>query len=102
MKMDYHTDWYDGPLSGACTHAEKRYWFELYSEEYTQTDRNRQYVLYEPTPNQIREHDYWHGEFVKYVEHSPQAEWPNFYDRYKKVNFPPFIPEQARFRMLDG
>ena len=32
VKLIYHSNYYDGPLSGVCTVDDKRYWFELCEE----------------------------------------------------------------------
>jgi len=104
VHMLWHTDYWDGPLSGLCIWNGEKYWFHNVFEEHFEaredhqcSQQNRYYCLFMLTPQELQEKEYWHGEFRKYVgNHSdydedgqragtihPQSEHYKFYNRYK-------------------
>ena len=80
----YSSDYWDGPLSGACLIEGRRYWFHCVEE----TDHTRIFAYYDLTPNEWRREDFWHGLFLKFVKSTPSKphkSWNWYYEPYKLV-----------------
>lgn len=110
VELEYYVDYWDGPIKGMGRCQGKRVWFDLLAEHYSGPEgekRTRTFVLYEPTPEQELEHDYWHREFVAHVRDGktlrPPAQQDDFYKRYEEARktFKPFTIQQARWRAIE-
>lgn len=74
VKLLYHSNYWDGPLSGVCEYQGKRYWFDCLNEDETTVDEDgepcfarRRYGIYELTEEEWEEQDVWHRLFETYV-----------------------------------
>jgi hypothetical protein len=67
VKLCYHNNYWDGPISGVLTYGGERYYFDQCdeNENYDRTgDRwSRRYLIYELTKEQFEEEDYYHNLF---------------------------------------
>jgi hypothetical protein len=96
----YEVDYYDGPIEGMAIHNNNRYWYVLVDEYYPGSTRQRLFLLYELTAEQIQEHDYWHAKFTK-AKHDSKDALDKFYEEYKYVKFIGFINNQARYMVYE-
>lgn len=96
----WHSDYYDGPLSGACLWRGNRYWFVCVdmADDERQT---RTFHLIDLTPAEWQHEDAKHALFRECVGHHtdydpvtqesgrsvpcPRDEWQRFYDAYPWV-----------------
>ena len=72
IKLVYHSNYWDGPLSGVCLYKEKQYWFNCVHDYHDKTEDNesldmRIYAIYDLTPIEWEHENYWHNLFVRYV-----------------------------------
>jgi hypothetical protein len=90
----YHSNYYDGPISGVMeTEDGRRYWFDTDAEY--RPDQGYSYLLYDLTPEEWKLEDRRHALFREHVgthcdydergrrDHNgvrPRAEWSKFYD----------------------
>ena len=107
LELDYYINYYDGPMTGMARYDGRRLWFDLDAEDYEGDRRIRTFKVYQPSEQQLKEHDYWHGEFQKYVRtdrtNLPESEWPKFYGPYgeAKKTFQPFTEDQVVFLAVE-
>lgn len=94
IRLLWHSDYYDGPLSGMCQWQGEQYWFEMADEE--DDFSVRYYHLIKLTPPQREWQECWHQQFQKYVGTvsdydvpkvrasllQPQDQWDKFYKPY--------------------
>lgn len=72
IELIYHSNYWDGPLSGVCKFQGHRYWFDCVHDYHDTKDDGerldqRIYGIYRITDSEWQEEDYWHGLFEKYV-----------------------------------
>lgn len=111
-KLLWGSGYYDGVLSGVCEKWQKRYWFELITEEYLKTKYDceghedhtsiRVFAVVDLTSEQWKIEDEQHADFRKYVgthtdyndgkrDHSQicdQKHWKKYYDKWNKIEVP--------------
>ena len=97
----YHVDYYDGPLEGMIQYDNQKYWYKCIDESHNGSSRQRLFILYEPTHEQIAEHDYWHNKFENAKTISRET-LDGFYEEYKDVKFIKFTGDQARYLMYEN
>jgi len=74
IQILYHSNWWDGMLSGAIKYKNKRYWVNCDIDEH----HYRIFGIYDLTEEEWKEEDYWHNLFEKYVgEHTKHNERNN-------------------------
>jgi len=94
VKLLWHSDYYDGPLSGLLLFNEEKYWFKAIDgiPGYSQN-----YIVIRLTPEQLNEEEKWHklfqdhvGSQTDYDENEkrkglvkPQEMWNKFYEPRK-------------------
>ena len=64
VRLVYHNNYWDGPISGVVKFDGKRYYFDQCDEE---ENGKRRYVMYELSDEQWKEEDYWHDLFRTHV-----------------------------------
>jgi hypothetical protein len=98
-------DWYDGPISGACTVNGKLLWFQIV--EYRESDDAYIYGLYDPPATIWATLHHRHGDFCTYVgDHNsyergkrqpcpphPRHKWDHYYRKWKRLSLQPNRPE---------
>lgn len=96
FKVLWFDDYYDGMLCGILEHDDKKYRFEIISDDVDNSIRPRLFAVIAMTENQIEEETYWNKLFQKYVgnhnnlntdeqlRQEPQNVHHLFYDEYKK------------------
>lgn len=77
VKFLWHSNYWDGPLSGMCLYQGQKYWFEIidefwspkpdeveenFSDDYDPT-RTRTFKLIELSPEQLKDETVWHRYF---------------------------------------
>lgn len=92
----YEVDYYDGAIEGMAEHNNKRYWYILIDEYYPGSARQRLFLLYELTAEQIQDHDYWHAKFTR-AKHDNTEALDKFYAEYKDKKFVGFVSAQAKY-----
>jgi hypothetical protein len=118
IKLKWHCDYHDGPLSGICEYQKKRYWFALCDEfrnypELTEEclanskdeDWYRRYTLHELSSEELQDEEHWHQLFQEHVGHhtdydenekcdyravKPQSEWNKYYSLEKERKRPDY------------
>lgn len=107
-KLLWHSNYWDGPLSGAVEYEGKMCFFQMAEENIPGEDEKpsfyRRFVILELSPEEIEEENYWHALFREHVgthtdyEHDPlssgrsrahgrvkpSSEHHKFYDPYKQ------------------
>lgn len=66
VRMLWHHDYWDGPISGACLFNNDRLWYTCYDEGYGE-DWYRKFVLLRLSDEKWKEIDFSHGMFQDYV-----------------------------------
>jgi len=72
IELKYHSNYWDGPLSGVCILQGKRRWFNNVHDYHSKTEEGKNldmriYAIYDLTPEEWKEEDHWHLLFEKYV-----------------------------------
>lgn len=72
IEIVYHSNYWDGALSGMCRHQGRRYWFDCVHDYYDKREDGtpldqRIYAIYDLTDSEWKEEEYWHSLFEKYV-----------------------------------
>lgn len=88
VQMEFHTDSWDGPLTGLALLNGHPVWFAMHDETRDDAGWARQFLLIQLTPEQVAEERYWHAEFETYVKDAqgmkPAEEHGKFYSRYQQ------------------
>lgn len=69
-QIRWHSDYWDGALSGVCFHKGKIHWFDIkcdYMSAYFRRNIWRTYWVFEMTPEQEKCQLFWHNEFRTHV-----------------------------------
>jgi hypothetical protein len=97
--MLWHSNYYDGPLSGMALYEGKKVWFECDEWEHDNLYHMRTFNLYELSEEEIAEEEYWHELFRKHVgwhsdygdryaqcgaEGTSDGNWDAFYKKAEK------------------
>jgi hypothetical protein len=95
MRMLWHVNYWDGPLSGLCLLNGRKHWFQIKGGVYDPDDEAREFEIIYLTDEQIKAEDDRHNLWVKYVgehcdydEHNKRRdgdlrlrrEWAQFYN----------------------
>lgn len=66
LKFLWYNDWWDGPISGMLTYQNKKYWFDILSEDGSSPDvYYRRYLIIELSEEQVKHKEYWHDLWVE-------------------------------------
>jgi hypothetical protein len=97
VKLLWHIDYYDGPLSGICEYQERKCWFEI-SEHADIRTSSWLYEVRELTPAEILFEEEKQRRFAESVSNDncyttlastrvvhPQSSWGKFYEWYDKL-----------------
>lgn len=94
----WHSDFWDGPLSGLIAHRGERLWFQMIAENNEPEAWYRRFALVRLSEQQLREEEWWHEMFRQHVgTHTdyqradgdpgtvrPRDQHAKFYDPYSK------------------
>lgn len=78
VEILWETDYYDGPLSGVLLYQDEKHWFEC---EGAVTNRDRYYLIYKLSPDQIKAEEERHEYFQKYTG-TESDKWKDYCDQY--------------------
>jgi len=67
--MLWHSDYYDGPISGMAEYKGKRVWFKWHKDVFEPLTDMRIFNLYELSKKEIEYEEYWHQYFRDNVGH---------------------------------
>jgi hypothetical protein len=99
VRLLWHDDFWDGPLSGVLEYRGERLWYLLHEEApESEPGWYRRFLVVRLTPDQLREEEYWQDLFGRCVgthadygdsgrvlgELQPKERWSEFYDAYAK------------------
>lgn len=106
-KMLWHSDFWDGPISGMLSYQGQSHWFEMIEEnEDSRGTWCRRYAILKLTADQREDERYWHelfranvGTHTDYDENEvchagelrPKELHKNFYDKYKDRRHPDYL-----------
>jgi hypothetical protein len=98
IRLLWHCDYWDGPISGMLVYRGEQCWFQVVAENETD-DWFRRFVVIRLTPEQLADELRWHelfrqkvGLHTDYDEHGhreldkslhPREHWREFYDAYQ-------------------
>jgi hypothetical protein len=96
IRLLWHSDYWDGALTGLLLYEERKYWFENYDDV---ESTRRRYLIIEISDEHLKEAEYWHelfrekvGTHTDYDENrhrnigalKPKATWNEFYEPFQK------------------
>jgi hypothetical protein len=96
VRLLWHVDYWDGPLSGVCILRGTRHWFQMLDEDEVLTQRR--FVVLRLSAAQLADEEEIHARFERYVgTHTTyddagrragsardRSDWSRFYDWYKQ------------------
>ena len=88
VRLLWHSDYWDGPLSGLLEYEGKKYWYAKCDENDADESWYRRFLTIELSEEQIAEEEHWHKLFQQHVRPGPhklrpKEEWRLFYEPYK-------------------
>jgi hypothetical protein len=105
VRLLWHSDYWDGPLSGMLAYRGEECWFEAVAENDPAGRWCRRFVLLRLSAGQRADEVRWHGLFREHVGHHtdyddrggrpvgsvhPPEKWPGFYDAYRRRTPPDY------------
>lgn len=109
IRLLWHSDYWDGPLSGLLLLDGRKYWFQIAEEDFEPTLTNRHFLIIELTDKQLAEEEKWHRLFQEKVgTHTDYDEVGNrdlggvlprktrseFYDAFRQWQQPNYLENQ--------
>ena len=93
--MLWHSNYYDGPLSGMADYKGKKVWFDCVEDEHCNIYNIRIFGLYELSDEEVKEEEHWHqffcdnvGKHSNYVDGKREADSASYtqesFDYYYK------------------
>lgn len=107
IRLLWHADFWDGPLSGMLRYAGEECWFEVLESE---TALARRYAVLRLSPSQRADEERWHDLFRRHVGHNcsydennkripglvhPREEWHHFYGAQAKRIKPEYVGNEV-------
>jgi hypothetical protein len=109
IRLLWHSDYWDGPLSGLLLLDGRKYWFQIADEDFEPNFYPRTFVIVELTAKQLAAEEKWHqlfqekvGTHTDYDEAGrrnfggvlPRKTWPEFYNAFKQWKKPNYLKNQ--------
>lgn len=92
----WHDRFWDGPCNGVCLYQGRKYYYGCFEEAEDGSPWYRRFALYELTPEQLADEEFWHELFREKVgthwepggSLKPKELHREFYDAYQKRREP--------------
>src|ERR1017187_10939146 len=95
LRLLWYADFWDGPINGLCICDEKKSWFEMVAENEDDFPdvMQRRFLVFELSPEQLVEEEYWHelfrqkvGTHCDFEEPHPEVKPPELHPAYYEAH----------------